>query len=229
MTNWRYYFLNIILEPFLKNVYFDHWWQNKPFRLPTRNKTNHSPVFQNYSHTVVQYTSFNVKPTKMLSDPVAEAFGLIHRHLRVKISALCTVQVTIVSLKLVHFHGDFGILSFRHFHLSALWSLLGALRHLIRMTHWRYYFLNIISEPFLKNEYFDHWWQNKPFRLPTRNKTNNSPVFQNYSHTVVQYTSFNVKPTKMLSVIRWQRPSAWSTVTYGWKISAVYLDRWAVR
>ena len=24
--------------------------------------------------------SFNVKPTKMLSDPVAEAFGLIHRH-----------------------------------------------------------------------------------------------------------------------------------------------------
>ena len=40
------------------------------------------------SHTVVQYTSFNVKPTKMLSDPVAEAFGLIHRHLRVKISAV---------------------------------------------------------------------------------------------------------------------------------------------
>ena len=28
----------------------------------------------------------------MLSDPVAEAFGLIHRHLRVKISAVCTVQ-----------------------------------------------------------------------------------------------------------------------------------------
>ena len=25
----------------------------------------------------------------MLSDPVAEAFGLIHRHLRVKISAVC--------------------------------------------------------------------------------------------------------------------------------------------
>ena len=24
--------------------------------------------------------SFNVKPIKMLSDPVAEAFGLIHRH-----------------------------------------------------------------------------------------------------------------------------------------------------
>ena len=23
---------------------------------------------------------FNVKPTKMLSDPVAEAFGLIHHH-----------------------------------------------------------------------------------------------------------------------------------------------------
>ena len=92
MTNWRYYFLNIISEPFLKNVYFDHWWQNKPFRLPTRNKTNHSPVFQNYSHTVVQYTSFNVKPTKMLSDPVAEAFGLIHRHLRVKISAMCSFR-----------------------------------------------------------------------------------------------------------------------------------------
>ena len=92
MTNWRYYFLNIIPEPFLKNVYFDHWWQNKPFRLPTRNKTNHSPVFQNYSHTVIQYTSFNVKPTKILSDPVAEAFGLIHRHLRVKISAVWSVD-----------------------------------------------------------------------------------------------------------------------------------------
>ena len=52
-------------------------------------QTNHSPVFQNYSHTVIQYTSFNVKPTKILSDPVAEAFGLIHRHLRVKISAVC--------------------------------------------------------------------------------------------------------------------------------------------
>ena len=26
----------------------------------------------------------------MLSDPVAEAFGLIHRHPRVKISAVCT-------------------------------------------------------------------------------------------------------------------------------------------
>ena len=26
----------------------------------------------------------------MLSDPVAEAFGLIHRHLRVKISAVCS-------------------------------------------------------------------------------------------------------------------------------------------
>ena len=54
--------------------------QNKLFRLPTQNKTNHSPVFQTKSITVTQYTSFNVKPTKMLSDPVAETFGLIHRH-----------------------------------------------------------------------------------------------------------------------------------------------------
>ena len=37
----------------------------------------------------MQCTSFNVKPTKMLSDPVAEAFGLIHRHPRVKSSAVC--------------------------------------------------------------------------------------------------------------------------------------------
>ena len=28
----------------------------------------------------------------MLSDPVAEAFGLIHRHLRVKISAVYSVK-----------------------------------------------------------------------------------------------------------------------------------------
>ena len=46
----------------------------------TLNKTNHSPVFPTNSNTVIQFTSFNVKPTKMLSDPVAEAFGLIHRH-----------------------------------------------------------------------------------------------------------------------------------------------------
>ena len=50
------------------------------FQATTHNKTNHSPVFQTNSNTVTQYTSFNVKPTKMLSDPVAEAFGLIHRH-----------------------------------------------------------------------------------------------------------------------------------------------------
>ena len=62
---------------------------NKLFRLPSRNQTNHSPVFQTYSNTVVQYTSFNVKPTKMLSDPVAEAFGLFHRPPLVKISAVC--------------------------------------------------------------------------------------------------------------------------------------------
>ena len=34
------------------------------------NKFNHSDTVH----------SFNVKPIKMLSDPVAEAFGLIHRH-----------------------------------------------------------------------------------------------------------------------------------------------------
>ena len=50
------------------------------FQGTTLNKTNHSPVFQTNSNTVIQFTSFNVKPTKMLSDPVAEAFGLIHRH-----------------------------------------------------------------------------------------------------------------------------------------------------
>ena len=50
------------------------------FKLPTLSKTNHSPVFQTNSNTVIQCTSFNVKPTKMLSDPVADAFGLIHRH-----------------------------------------------------------------------------------------------------------------------------------------------------
>ena len=55
------------------------------FQATNPNQTNHSPVFQTNSNTVTQYTTFNVKPTKMLSDPVAEAYGLIHRHSRVKI------------------------------------------------------------------------------------------------------------------------------------------------
>ena len=71
----------IISEPFpQKRIFRPHWWQNKLFRLPTLNKTNHSPVFQTNSNTVIQFTSFNIKPTKMLSDLVAEAFVLIHRH-----------------------------------------------------------------------------------------------------------------------------------------------------
>ena len=72
-------------EPFpQKRIFQPHRRQNKLFRLPTLNKTNHSPVFQTSSNTVIQCTSFNVKPTKMLSDSVAEAFGLIHCHPRVK-------------------------------------------------------------------------------------------------------------------------------------------------
>ena len=66
---------------FLKNLYFDHT-DNKPtFQAtnPKQNKAPHSPVFQTNSITVSVH-SFNVKPIKMLSDPVAEAFGLIHRH-----------------------------------------------------------------------------------------------------------------------------------------------------
>ena len=52
---------------------------NKLFRLPTKTKqtTVQSSKLIPTNDTV---HSFNVKPIKMLSDPVAEAFGLIHRH-----------------------------------------------------------------------------------------------------------------------------------------------------
>ena len=40
----------------------------------------------------MQCPSFNVKPSKMQSDPVAEAFGLIHRHPLVKIFSLARKQ-----------------------------------------------------------------------------------------------------------------------------------------
>ena len=68
------------MELFPQNVYFDH----------PADKTNFSGYQPKTEQTTVQsfkliqtndtVHSFNVKPTKMLSDPVAEAFGLIHRH-----------------------------------------------------------------------------------------------------------------------------------------------------
>ena len=52
---------------------------NKLFRLPTQNKQTTVQSFK-LIPTNDTVHSFNVKPIKMLSDPVAEAFGLIHRH-----------------------------------------------------------------------------------------------------------------------------------------------------
>ena len=51
---------------------------------------------QHNSNTVIQLPSLNVKPTKMLSDPVAEAFGLIHCHPRVKIFQCITQETSIL-------------------------------------------------------------------------------------------------------------------------------------
>ena len=73
-------FQKIISELFPQNVYFDHTANKTHFQAanPKQNKPQSSLSTQfKLSNTV---HSFNVKPIKMLSDPVAEAFGLIHRH-----------------------------------------------------------------------------------------------------------------------------------------------------
>ena len=81
MTNRSHYFLNNYFGTISSKMYISTSLTTKQtFQATNPNKANHNPVFQTYSNTVTQYTSFNVKPTKMLSDPVAEAFSLIHRH-----------------------------------------------------------------------------------------------------------------------------------------------------
>ena len=81
MTNRSHYFLHSHFGTISSKMCISTSLTTKQtFQATNPNKTNHSPVFQTYSNTVTQYTSFTVKPTKMLSDPVPEAFGPIHRH-----------------------------------------------------------------------------------------------------------------------------------------------------
>ena len=109
-------------------------------------------------------------------------------------------------------------LSFRHFGLSKASFVVDDAQ--LKQLLFRNNYFGLI---FLKTMFWPQWRQNKPFRLPTLNKSNHNPAFQPNSNTVIQCPNFNAKPSKMWSdPIRWQRPSAWSTVTFGWK-SSVYV------
>ena len=50
------------------------------FQATNPKQSNPQSSLSNYFNHSDTVHSFNVKPIKILSDPVAEAFGLIHRH-----------------------------------------------------------------------------------------------------------------------------------------------------
>ena len=79
MTNWSLFSENYFGTISSKMYISPHWQQNKLFRLPTKTKQSTVQPIK-LIQTQWYSTLFNVKPIKMLSDPVAEAFGLIHRH-----------------------------------------------------------------------------------------------------------------------------------------------------
>ena len=80
MTHCRLYFQRIISEPFPQNIYFATLTTKQTFQATNSKQCNPQSSLSNLLQHSDTVHPFNVKPIKILSDPVAEAFGLIHRH-----------------------------------------------------------------------------------------------------------------------------------------------------